>query len=147
MVFPVSVLTRRALVTSRSTSVLRSCTRAMPHPSRRGARSRTIVSTSGSSGTLDLAPGDVSPPGLALESDLLGCRAAGRRGERHARTETGDVQDAAAGGPQRAIGCARRAGVKDDDVVSQVGCRRDLNRRAFLRMVGIAACGDRKSVV
>src|ERR1044071_7059750 len=137
MVFPVKVLMRRAFVTSRSTSVLRSCTRAMRHPSRRGARSRTIVSTSGSSGTLDLAPGDVAPPGLALENDPLGCRAAGRGGERHGRTETRDVQDAAAGGPQHAVGCARRAGVKDDDVVSQVGGRRDLNRRAFLRMVGI----------
>src|SRR5882762_7231866 len=119
MVLPRNVLIRRALETWRSTSVFFSSTRAMRHPSRRGAISRTIVSTSGSSGTLDLAPGDVAPPGLALEGDALHCAAARLRGERHGGAETGHAQHAATGGTQPSLIVAVRARVKNDHVVAE----------------------------
>src|SRR2546426_5772417 len=92
MVLPRNVLISRALETRRKTSVLLSCTRAMRNPSSRGASSRTIVSTSGSSGTLDLAPGDIAPPGFALEGNPLRPRAARSRGQRDVRAQTRDVQ-------------------------------------------------------
>src|SRR2546425_3862363 len=112
MVLPRSVLIRRGLETWRSTSVFLSSTRAMRHPSRRGAISRTIVSTSGSSGTLDLTPGDIAAPGHALEGDALGGATARLRGDRHGRTETGHAQHAAAGGPQFPLAVAVGARVK-----------------------------------
>src|SRR5207302_7612398 len=139
MVLPRSVLIRRASETWRSTSVFFSSTRAMRHPSRRGAISRTIVSTSGSSGTLDLAPGDVAPPGLALEGDALGCAAARLGGERHGGAETSHTQHAAAGGTQSFFVVAVGAGVKDDHGVSEVRGVRKRDRRAFFGIVGIPA--------
>src|SRR5436189_3432215 len=117
IVLPVSVLMRRAWETCRRTSVFLSCTCVMRHPSSRGAISRTIVSTSGSSGTLNLTPGDVAAPGHALEGDALGGATACLRGDSHGRTETGHVQHAAAGRPQSPLVVAVRARVKDDDIV------------------------------
>src|SRR5580765_2146263 len=114
MVLPCNALISRGFVTSRSTSVFLSSTRAMRHPSSRGAISRTIVSTSGSSGTVDLAPGDVAPPGLALERNPLGAAAARLRRVRHGIAQTGYTQHAAARGPQFALVIAVGAGVKDD---------------------------------
>src|SRR5467141_2817652 len=139
MVLPRNVLIRRALVTCRSTSVFFSSTRAMRHPSRRGAISRTIVSTSGSSGTLDLAPGDVAPPGLAFERNPLGAGPTDLRGERHGRAETGDAQDAPPIGAQPPLIVAECAGVKYDHVVPQLCCIREPDGRACLRIVGIPA--------
>src|SRR5258706_14548790 len=103
MVLPLSVLIRRGFDTSRNTSVFFNSTRAIRDPSRRGAISRTIVSTSGSSGTLDLPPGDVAPPGLALERNPLGPAAARLRGERHGVAKAGHTQQTAAPGPQLAL--------------------------------------------
>src|SRR6266498_3077070 len=120
MVLPRNVLIRRGLETWRSTSDFFSSTRAMRHPSSRGAISRTIVSTSGSSGTLDLAPGDVAPPGLALERNPLGPAAARLRGERHGVAKAGHTQHTAARGPQFALVVAVGAGVKDDHVGTEV---------------------------
>src|SRR5207249_5435079 len=142
MVLPRSVLIRRALETWRSTSVFFSSTRAMRHPSSPGAISRTIVSTSGSSGTLDLAPGDVAPPGLALKGDALGCATARLRGECHGRTETRHAQHTATGGPQSSFVIAIRARVKDDHIVSEVRRVREPDRRAFFRIVGIPPRGQ-----
>src|SRR6266478_1796983 len=142
MVLPRSVLIRRALETWRNTSVFFSSTRAMRDPSRRGAISRTIVSTSGSSGTLDLAPGDVAPPGLALKGDALGCATARLRGECHGRTESGHTQHTATGGPQSSFVIAIRARVKDDHIVAEVQRVREPDRGAFFRIVGIPARGQ-----
>src|SRR2546427_3209136 len=114
IVLPRNVLISRALETRRKTSVLLSCTRAMRNPSSRGASSRTIVSTSGSSGTLDLAPGDIAPPGFALEGNPLRSRAARSRGQRDVRAQTRDVQDAPAAGAQPPLRVPERAGVKYD---------------------------------
>src|SRR6267143_4379525 len=142
IVLPRRVLIRRCLVTSRMTSVFLSWTSAIRHPSRRGAISRTVVSTSGSSGTLDLTPGDVAAPGLALEGDALRCAAARLRGKRHGGAETSDTQHAATGGTQSSFIVAIRACVKDDDVVSEVRRVWKPDRRAFFRIVGIPACGQ-----
>src|SRR5690349_9230287 len=105
---------RRGFVTWRRTSVFLSSTWAMRHPSSRGAMPRTIVSTSGSSGTLDLAPGDVAPPGLALERNPLGAAAARLRRARHGVAKTGHTQHAAARGPQSALVVAVGPGVKNN---------------------------------
>src|SRR6266446_2530156 len=142
MVLPRSVLIRRALETWRSTSVFFSSTRAMRAPSRRGAISRTIVSTSGSSGTLDLAPGDVASPGLAVERNPLGAGPTGLRGERHRCAETGDAQDAPSTGAQPPLIVAERAGVKDDHILAQVLGVRKPDGDALLRVVGVAARGQ-----
>src|SRR3989442_12685153 len=139
MVLPRSVLIRRGLEAWRSKSVFLSSTRAMRPPSRRGAISRTIVSTSGSSGTLDLAPGDVAPPGLALEGDALGCAPARLCGERHGGTKTSHTQHTATRGPQSSLVVTLRARVKDDHVVAEARLVRKPDRRAFFRIVGIAA--------
>src|SRR2546426_6171867 len=120
IVLPRNVLTSRGLETRRKTSVLLSCTRAMRYPSSRGASSRTIVSTSGSSGTLDLAPGDIAPPGLAFERNPLGAGTTGLRGDRHRRAETGDAQDAPPIGAQPPLIVAECAGVKDDHILAQL---------------------------
>src|SRR6266576_1575075 len=135
MVLPRSVLSKRGFETSRSTSVFFSSTRAMRHPSKRGAISRTIVSTSGSSGTLDLAPGDVTPPGLALERNLLGPAAARLRRERHGLAKAGHTQHAAARGPQSALVVAVGAGVKDDHVVTEVRRVGKPDRDSLFRIV------------
>src|SRR5215472_2937519 len=100
MVLPCNVLISRALDTCRSTSVFLRDTSTIRQPSRRGAISRTIVSTSGSSGTLDLTPGDVAPPRLAFERNLVGGAATRARGDRHGRPQTGNAQHAASGRSQ-----------------------------------------------
>src|SRR5260370_34214049 len=92
----------------------------MRHPSRRGAISRTIVSTSGSSGTPDLAPGDVAPPGLALEGDALGPVTARLCGDRHRGSEPGHIQHPAASGTPPPLVVPVGAGVKKDNVLPQV---------------------------
>src|SRR6266446_1093952 len=142
MVLPRSVLIRRALETWRNTSVFISSTRAMRHPSSPGAMSRTIVSTSGSSGTLDLAPGDVTPPGLALERDPLGPAAARLRRERHGLAQAGHTQHAATRGAQSALVVAVGAGVKHDHVVTEVRRLRQPDRDSLFRIVGIPARGQ-----
>src|SRR5260370_40403149 len=90
VVLPLSALIRRGFDTSRSTSVFFNSARAIREPSRRGAISRIIVSTSGSSGTpspvllaADLPPGDVAPPGLALQGNSLVPVTAHLRRDRH----------------------------------------------------------------
>src|SRR5689334_15209433 len=139
MVLPRRVLIRRGLDTSRSTSVFLSSTRAIRHPSSRGAISRTIVSTSGSSGTLDLAPGDVAPPGLALEGDALGRHTACLSGDRHGGSEPGHTQYAAARGTQFPLVVPVGAGVKNDHVVAEVLGVRKPDRDVLFRLVGIPA--------
>src|SRR5919198_547913 len=138
IVLPISVVMSRDFLTWRSTSVLRSCTRAMRHPSRRGARSRTIVSTSGSSGTFDLAPRDVASPGLAVERDPLGGRAARRGGRGHGGAEARHTEHATAGGAQSSFVVAVRARLKDDHVVTQIGRVGEPDGDALLRVVGVA---------
>src|SRR6185369_1861072 len=120
MVLPCSALISRGFVTSRNTSVFLSSARAMRDPASCGAISRTIVSTSGSSGTLDLAPGDVAPPGLSLEGDALGAGTARLGRDRHSRSEPGHTQHAAAGGTQFPLVVPVGAGVKNDHVVAEV---------------------------
>src|SRR5882672_9411225 len=142
MVLPLNVLIRRGFDTSRNTSVFFSSTRAMRDPSRRGAISRTIVSTSGSSGTLDLAPGDVAPPGLALKGDALGCATTRLRSERDSGTKTSHTQHTATGCTQSSFVIAIRACVKDDHIFSEVRRVGKPDRRAFLRIVGIPAAGQ-----
>src|SRR5438552_2645209 len=142
MVLPRSVLIRRGLETWRSTSVFLSSTRAMRHPSRRGAISRTIVSTSGSSGTLDLAPGDVAPPGLAFERNPLGAGTTGLRGDRHRRAETGDAQDSPPIGAQPPPIVAECAGVKDDHTLARLFDCRGAGGGALPWVVGGAAGGQ-----
>src|SRR6266699_715825 len=134
IVLPRRVLMRRGLETSRRTSDFLSSARATREPSRRGAISRTIVSTSGSSGTLDLAP-----PGLALEGNSLGPAATRLRRERHGVAKAGHTQHAAARGPQSALVVAVGAGVKDDHVVTELRRVGKPDRHALFRIVGIAA--------
>src|SRR2546425_6650403 len=142
MVLPRSVLIRRPLETWRRTSVCLSSIRAMRHPSRRGAISRTIVSTSGSSGTLDLPPRDIAPPGLAFERNPLGGGTTGPRGEHHRGAETRDAQDAPPIGAQPPLIVTEGAGVKDDHVLAQLRCVREPYGDALFRIVGIAAGGQ-----
>src|SRR5258706_1218557 len=143
MVLPLSVLIRRGFDTSRNTSVFFNSTRAIRDPSRRGAISRTIVSTSGSSGTSDLPPGDVAPPGLALEGNALGPVTARLRGDRHRGSESGHTQHPAAGGTQSPLVVPVRAGVKNDHIVAEVLRVWKPDRDAFFRIVGIPArCQD-----
>src|SRR5258708_22028994 len=131
------VLMRRGLETSRRTSDFLSRACATRAPSRRGARSRTIVSTSGSSGTLDLTPGDVAAPGLAIEGDALGGATARLRGERHRGAKTGHAEHAATGGPQSPLVVVERARVKDNDIVAQFRRPRQPDRRPLFPILGI----------
>src|SRR6266545_8391392 len=116
----------------------------MRHPSKRGAISRTMVSTSGSSGTLDFPPGDVTPPRLPLEGNTFGGSAAGPRRERNSWAEAGDVEHPATRGPQFAALIAGRAGVKDDDIVAELVRLRKIDGDPFLRAVRIAARGEHR---
>src|SRR6266540_121086 len=144
MVLPRNVLIRRGLETWRSTSDFFSSTRAMRHPSSRRAISRTIVSTSGSSGTLDLAPGDVAPPGLAFERNPLGGRAARGRRVRHRRAETGHTQHTATGCTQSSLVVPGRARVEDDHVIPELRRVWEPDRHALFRIVGIPARGQHR---
>src|SRR5262245_13978407 len=109
----------------------------MRPPSRRGPISRTIVSTSGSSGTLDLAPRDVAPPGPALEGNPICGAAACLRGERHRLPDTGDVQHAATGAAEFSLIVAVGAGVKNEDVLPQLRVVGQPDRDPLFRIVGI----------
>src|SRR5213592_5311516 len=110
-----------------------------------------MVSTSGSSGTLDFSPGDVTSPGLAFKGDLFGRLPAGPRGERDRSSESRDTEDTAAGGAQAAIGIAECTRMEDDHVFIELTRCGEADRDAFLRVLGIAARGqhgrdrDRKS--
>src|SRR5258705_550356 len=150
MVLPLSALIRRGFDTSRSTSVFFNSARAIREPSRRGAISRIIVSTSGSSGTpspvllaADLPPGDVAPPGLALEGNSLGPVTARLRGDRHRGPEPGHAQHPAAGRAESPLVVPVGAGVKHDHVVAEVLRVRKPDRAPLFRLVGIPArCQD-----
>src|SRR5947208_4456688 len=114
IVLPLSVRNRRGLDTRRSTSVLVSFARAIRYPSSRGASSRTIVSTSGSSGTAppDLPPPDVPPIRLALECDQLARGGAAPCRLGHRVTQPRHAQHTAAVHAQRAVRVAIRPGVE-----------------------------------
>src|SRR6267378_6696474 len=92
----------------------------MRKPSSRGASWRMIVSTSGSSGTAQLTPGDVPAPSLSLEGDPLAGGGAAARGLRHRGAEGGHVEHPAAGRPQGAGAVADRSGVEHQDVGTKV---------------------------
>src|SRR5436309_14611631 len=111
---PLSVRSRRAFDTRRSTSVFASRACAILKPSSRGASSRTIVSTSGSSGTRlpDFPPADVAPVGLPLKGDELTRVTAAPRGLGHRITQPRHREDPAAVHPQGAVRVAERARVE-----------------------------------
>src|SRR6185503_13239347 len=138
MVLPCSALISRGFVTSRNTSVFLSSARAMRDPASCGAISRTIVSTSGSSGTLDLAPGDVPPPGLALEHDALGGGAAGFCRGGDVRAEPRHGENSPSRRAQAAVRIAKCAGMKNDHIVAERFRRRQEDGHAFFRVVRIA---------
>src|SRR6266852_5443810 len=98
-----------------------------------------MVSTSGSSGTLDLPPRDVAAPGLAFKLDALRRGPAGCGGSGHVGAQPGHTEYAASGGPQPAVGIAVGAGMKDDHVFAQLIARRKIDRYAFLGVLRIAA--------
>src|SRR5439155_8228135 len=139
---PSSTFSRRGRDTRRRTSVFlrRAC--AMRRPSSRGASARTIVSTSGSSGTLDLTPRDVAPPGLAFEGDPLARGGADAGGLRHRGREPGHVQHAPSPGPQRPVWVAERPGVEDQHILAEGLGGGELNRDTLLGMVGVAPGGE-----
>src|SRR4029453_10531113 len=112
---------RRGLVTLRSTSVFASLAVAIRCPSSLGASSRTIVSTSGNSGTRDLPPADVATERLAGEIDLGACGGAFLRGLRDRVTERSGGEHPAAGGSQPTAFTARCPGMEDDHVSAEVG--------------------------
>src|SRR5438067_7129252 len=97
-----------------------------------------MVSTSGSSGTLDLPPGDIASPGLAFERDALRRSPAGCRRRRYVGTQAGDAEYAPSRSAQPAVGIAVGAGVKDDHVFAQLlGCGK-IDSYAFLGIFRIA---------
>src|SRR5437773_5729950 len=109
----------------------------MRHPSSRGAISRTIVSTSGSSGTLDLPPGDIAAPGLALERNPLGGAATRASRVGYGRPEASHAEHASPGRAQPALVVAVGAGVKEDHILPQFCRVRKSDRDAFLGVLGI----------
>src|SRR3990172_5937337 len=116
IVFPVSVRSRRGLETRRSTSAVLRVARRMRRPVRRGASWRAMDSTSGSSGTLDLAPPNVAAVDPAVEADALASREADLRGGRHVWSEARDAEFPAARDAQHAVVVAGRARVEDQHV-------------------------------
>src|SRR5512134_2740481 len=137
MRLPVRVRSRRSFDTPRSTSVLASAARRMVRPPSRGASSRTMVSTSGSSGTGQLPPRDVTTPGLAGETDALARRAARSGGGGDGGPERGDGEHAPAFHPKSAPVVTGGARVKHQDPLAQVVGEDDLG--AGLGGVRIAA--------
>src|SRR5260370_26876599 len=133
---PRKVRSKRGFETRRSTSVFARRTRAILAPSSRGASSRTIVSTSGSSGTLLLPPTDVAAVGLPAKRDQLRAAGAARPRRRHAVPEPRDGEHPPAVHPQRAVGVAGGPGVKHERLRLQVARHHD--RRAEFRRVGVA---------
>src|SRR6266700_2708100 len=141
-VLPRRVFRRRGFETRRSTSVFARRARAIRYPSSRGASSRTIVSTSGSSGTpppplpRDLPPTDVPPPRLALEHDQLAAAGALPRRLGHAVAQGGHGEHPPAVHPQRAVGVAIGARVEHQGPGVEIAWHHD--RRAELRLAGVA---------
>src|SRR5713226_6940603 len=133
---PRRVRSKRGFETRRSTSVLASRTRAILAPSSRGASSRTIVSTSGSSGTLLLPPTDVATVGFSPERDQLAAASAARPRGRHAVPEPRDGEDPPAVHPQGTVRVAGRPGVEHERLRLEVA--RNGDRGAALGFVGIA---------
>src|SRR5947207_13382265 len=109
----------------------------MRHPSSRGGISRTIVSTSGSSGTLGLPPGDIAAPGLALERNPLGGAATRASRVGYGRPEARHAEHASPGRAQPALVVAVRAGVKDDHILPEFCRVRESHRDAFLWVLGL----------
>src|SRR5438552_7461497 len=68
----------------------------MSRPVRAGRRSRTMVSTSGSSGTFRFPPGDVAAVDLSLEGHGGGEGLAGHPGRFDVSPKTGGAEDPAA---------------------------------------------------
>src|SRR5256885_5587875 len=137
---PVRVRNNRGFETRRNTSVFLSRARTILWPSSRGPISRTIVSTSGSSGTLQLPPSDVPPVGLPLEGDAPAQRRAPRRGLRDRVGEPGHAEHAAAVHPQGAVRVAIGARVEHERVGRWVGWKHD--RRAHLGLIGVTPRGE-----
>src|SRR5690242_20640236 len=100
--------------TLRRTSVFERVAAVMRLPTIRGRKSRTMVSTSGSSGTGDLPPGDISAPMHPGERHQPRSRPARFGGPRDVRADPRDVQDPAARHLERAVLVLRRTGVKED---------------------------------
>src|ERR671921_819482 len=103
-------------------------------PTRSGLMSRTMVSTSGSSGIQRLcrgasvrqrelsggfAPADIPPERLSLELNGLGGLATELLGLGKAGTHPGDGEHPAAIDPKRPVGSAPGAGMKDGDRIRQ----------------------------
>src|SRR5690348_15365759 len=130
-----SVRSRRAFDTRRSTSVFASRACAILQPSSRGASSRTMVSTSGSSGTrspLHVPPADVPPVRLSLErNELCTVRALLAR-RSHGVTHSRYGEDPAAVHPQRAVRVAVGARVKHQRPGLQVARDNDLRAQLGL---------------
>src|SRR5258708_35891200 len=117
---PFRALSSRGLETRRSTSVLARRAALTRCPISRGASWRTIVSTSGSSGTADLPPGDVMAILLSLKIDPGARCSAAARGGSHRRAQSRDVKHSTAVYPQHAIGVAGSTCVEDQYVGAQV---------------------------
>src|SRR5437867_1808279 len=141
--FPVRVRSNRGFETRRNTSLFLSRARTILWPSSRGPISRTIVSTSGSSGTLQLPPSDIPPVGLPLEGDALAQRRAPGRGLRDRVAEPGHAEHAAAVHPQRAVRVAVRARVEHVRVGRWLGWKHD--RGAHLGLIGVAPRGEHRA--
>src|SRR5690606_6196117 len=109
----------------RSTSIL-----SIVAPRSRRSRSRTIVSTSGSSGilrdSLDLAPGDVAAEVSVLDSETGHAGPARLRGGPHGISEAGYRQDATARGDETGV-AARGSGVQDQGVLPCLEIGRDVD--------------------
>src|SRR6478735_3319613 len=147
---------RRRRVTPRRMSSWLSETRPSWQPTRAGRMSRTIVSTSGSSGiawklTLSrlgnlaatgLSPADVAAKDLALELDGVGGLAAQALRLGEAGSDGGHVEDPPAVHAEDAIGTAGRSGVKDRHARREP--RRDRDLGALLRVVRVPARGQHR---
>src|SRR5437899_9848207 len=101
-----------------------------------------MVSTSGSSGTPNFSPGDVTSPRLAFKGDLFGCLPAGPRGERDRGSESRDAEHTAAGGAQAAIGIAECTRMEDDHVFIELPRCGEADRDALLRVLGLGELGQ-----
>src|SRR2546422_10249633 len=140
---PVRVRNNRGFDTRRNTSVFLSRARTILWPSSRGPISRTIVSTSGSSGTLRLPPPDVPPVGLPLEGDALAQRRAPGRRLRHRVADPGHAEHAAAVHPQGAVRVAVGARMEHERVGGRLLGQHD--RGAHLGLIGVAPGGEHRA--
>src|SRR6266571_5537284 len=112
--FPLRVRSKRGFDTRRSTSVFARRTRAILKPSSRGASSRTIVSTSGSSGTRlpGFPPRNVAPIRLSRKRDQLARIGAAARSLAHRVAQPGDREHPSAVHPEPALRVALGARVE-----------------------------------